>query len=243
MHEETKQADFSKRSAWLFLLGLTLILCLVVGPAPDALSREIMVRVGSLKVASVILMTYLLLGLSLIYWAASRFLRARGFSSVDLGLSLKNQRKGAVVVAVLWGALLGIGFFFSYRDQFGHPEASYTDWSLLRLFLMIVGFGVAALEELIGRGLVFAMLRRAGHGTFVQVAVSSLMMAIYHSAWTLELITFSVMCVQGLIFSLFFLWGRRTLLAAILAHGVAHLVGDPWATYLIIETALGGPSR
>jgi len=241
---DEQPAVLSKTKTWTVLLGLVVVLSLGVGPAPDALSRWIMATVGSLNVASALLMSYLLVVLLAVYLPVLYWMRRQGFTYADVGLSRDNQRIAAIVVAILWGAFLGVGFFFSYQSPppqgFGHADVAYTDWSWVRPFLMLTGTTVAVVEECIGRGLVFALVARAGHGTFMQVAVSSVMMAIYHTAWTLEPITFGIMCFQGVVFSLFYLWGRRTLVAVCLAHGLAHLVGDPWATYLIIETALRG---
>ena len=242
--DHAKSAEFTKANAWAAVLALVVVMSLTIGPAADSLSRALMDVVGNLNTASALLMSYLLIVLLAIYLPTLRWMRRRGFTYADVGLSRDNQRVAAIVVAVLWGALLGVGFFFSYQSPppqgFGHAEVAYTDWSWVRPFLMVTGTSVAVLEECIGRGVVFGLLQRAGHGTFVQVATGSVMMAIYHTAWTLEPITFAIMCFQGVVFSLFYLWGRRTLVAAGLAHGLAHLVGDPWATYLIIETAVRG---
>ena len=98
MHKEMEEEEVSKRSAWLLLLGLTFILCLVVGPVPDALAREIMARVGNLNVASVILMTYVLLALSLIAWVSTRFTNLTTGPSFAMAVSSVAEAPSSILV-------------------------------------------------------------------------------------------------------------------------------------------------
>ncbi len=68
-----------------------------------------------------------------------------------------------------------------------------------------------------------------------QVVASSLLFALYHSVWALNIVGFVFSLVYGLIPGGLFLLGKRSLTPVILAHSLALRTGEPFLTLSLME--------
>lgn len=137
------------------------------------------------------------------------------------------------MLGALAGVLWGVFGMFGYL-QF-NPEADLFEISLLRLFTALAGAGGALLEDLITRGFVMGELERMQTPAWIQVVASSLLFALYHSLWGLNIFGFVFSLVYGAILGGLFLLGKRSLTPVILAHSLALLIGEPFLTISLME--------
>jgi membrane protease YdiL (CAAX protease family) len=76
-------------------------------------------------------------------------------------------------------------------------------------------------------------LHKIGSSKWVQLTVSALIFALYHTVWGFNVLSFIFSVVYGLILGGLFLWGKRSLTPVILAHSLAVLISEPFATMLM----------
>ncbi|MFN8387589.1 MAG: CPBP family glutamic-type intramembrane protease, partial [Anaerolineales bacterium] len=76
-------------------------------------------------------------------------------------------------------------------------------------------------------------LHKIGSSKWIQVVVSALIFALYHTAWGFNPFSFVFSVVYGLLLGGLFLWGKRSLTPVILGHSLVVLLSEPFATMLI----------
>ena len=93
--------------------------------------------------------------------------------------------------------------------------------------------GGALLEDLITRSFVMNQLHKIGSSKWVQLVVPALIFALYHTIWGFNVFSFAFSLVYGIMLGGLFLWGKRSLTPVILAHSLAVLISEPFATMLM----------
>jgi membrane protease YdiL (CAAX protease family) len=147
-----------------------------------------------------------------------------------LGLGLPTRWPALVVGAVVglaWGAL-----FLTSILQFD-PDADITAITPFRIAAALMAAIGTVLEDLITRGYLMNRLQQIAFPGWAQAVISALLFALYHTVWGFNIFSFVFSVVYGLILSGLFLWGKRSLTPVILAHALAVLIGEPFATMLI----------
>jgi membrane protease YdiL (CAAX protease family) len=122
--------------------------------------------------------------------------------------------------------------FLSSIFQFD-PDANITQINGFRILAALLAAGGALLEDLITRSFIMNQLHKIGSSKWVQLTVSALIFALYHTAWGFNVFAFAFSLVYGLMLGGLFLWGKRSLTPVILAHSLAVLIAEPFATMLM----------
>lgn len=155
-------------------------------------------------------------------------------------LSLANL-KGSPAVPMVFGAMVGLvwGLFFGLfgAEQLGKDLGlDFEIYSLepLRIGMGLLTFFLGILEDLVTRAFIMDRLQRVGRSDRVQVLVSSMVFATYHTMWGFSVAGFIFSLIYGYILSQLYLSGNRSLSPVIFAHSFALLIGEPYLTYLLI---------
>ena len=220
-----------KSTAWRRIAIVTLLLLALVGPNFGPLPHLLR---QSLSLEGTII------GVLICFWVAFIFILAvifrmiksesirEFFTSHGLGTP---SRIGANITGLILGLLWGM-LFLSSILQFD-PDANITQINGFRILTALLAAGGALLEDLITRSFIMNQLHRIGSSKWVQLTVSALIFALYHTIWGFNVFSFAFSVVYGLMLGGLFLWGKRSLTPVILAHSLAVLISEPFATMLM----------
>jgi membrane protease YdiL (CAAX protease family) len=220
-----------KSTIWRRISIVTVLLLLLVGPNFGPLPHLFM---ESLSLEGSIT------GVLIWFWVAFLIILAvvyRMNKSTSIGKFLKSSGLGApsgiganiagLIVGLLWGML-----FLSSIFQFD-PDANITQINGFRILTAFLAAGGALLEDLITRSFIMNQLHKIGSSKWVQLSVPALIFALYHTVWGFNGFSFVFSVFYGLILGGLFLWGKRSLTPVILAHSLAVLISEPFATMLM----------
>lgn len=215
----------------LAIVGVLLLLLIgpIFGPIPNFLGE----RFGIETAVMIMLFTFVI-GFSIILTVIFGFNEMRSDSLREklgrLGWG-KPSRLAAIIVAVIaglsWGAL-----FLSSTLQFD-PDANLAELSLFRLAAVLIASFGAILEDLITRGYVMNGLRQINIPNWVQLILSALLFALYHTIWAFNVFSFIFSLLFGLILGGLFLWGKRSLTPVVIAHILPLIISEPFSSMLI----------
>lgn len=223
--------NHEKSTVWRRVAIVALLLLALVGPnfgpLPHLLRQSL-----SLEGA--------IMGALIWFWLAFLIILAvifRMIKSASLGEFLRSHGLGApsriganiagLVLGLLWGML-----FLSSILQFD-PNANITQINGFRILTALLAAGGALLEDLITRSFIMNQLHKIGSSKWVQLTVSALLFALYHTVWGFNIFSFVFSVVYGLMLGGLFLWGKRSLTPVILAHSLAVLISEPFATMMM----------
>jgi membrane protease YdiL (CAAX protease family) len=220
---------------WRRLAILTILLLLLVGPnfgpIPNLLSQHL-----SIEASVIALLASFWIGFAIILAVVFRM---RGGTSLremlrSLGLGAPSRVAANIAGAVLglvWGALFLTSIF-----QFD-PEANIAQISGLRVLAALLAAGGALLEDLVTRSFMMNQLQQIRMPGWVQVLISALVFALYHTLWGFNVVSFIFSVVYGLLLGGLYLWGKRSLTPVILGHSLAVFISEPFATMMIFMAA------
>ena len=222
---------FDKNSVWRRLGIVTALLLLLIGPnfgpIPTTLRQNLSLE-GSI------------IGMLVWFWVAfsiiiAVILRLSGMSLRELlsyvGLGAPS-RLGANIVGVIVG-LLWAASFLSGIFQFD-PDANIVQISGFRVLTALLAATGVVLEDIITRGFLMNQLRELQIPNWVQAVASAVLFALYHTVWAgFNISAFISSIILGLLLAGLFLWGKRSLTPVILAHSIAVLLGEPFASMMI----------
>jgi hypothetical protein len=222
---------FDKNSVWRRLGIVTALLLLLIGPnfgpIPTTLRQNLSLE-GSI------------IGMLVWFWVAfsiiiAVILRLSGMSLRELlsyvGLGAPS-RLGANIVGVIVG-LLWAASFLSGIFQFD-PDANIVQISGFRVLTALLAATGVVLEDIITRGFLMNQLRELQIPNWVQAVASAVLFALYHTVWAgFNIFAFIFSIIIGLILAGLFFWGKRSLTPVILAHSIAVLLGEPFASMMI----------
>jgi membrane protease YdiL (CAAX protease family) len=220
-----------KSTAWRGIAIVALMLLALVGPnfgpLPHLLRQSLSLEgtiIGALIWFWVAFMI-ILAGIFRMTRSASmrEFLRSHGLGA--------PSRTGANLTGLILGLLWGM-LFLSSIFQFD-PNANIAQINGFRILTALLAAGGALLEDLITRSFIMNQLHKIGSSKWVQLIVSALLFALYHTVWGFNIFSFVFSVVYGLMLGGLFLWGKRSLTPVILAHSLAVLISEPFATMLM----------
>lgn len=220
-----------RSTVWRGIAIVTLLLVALVGPnfgpLPHLL-RESFSLEGSITGVLIWFLVAFTIILAVVY---------RMNKSMSIGEFLKSSGLGApsgiganiagLILGLLWGML-----FLTSILQFD-PDANITQINGFRILTALLAAGGALLEDLITRSFIMNQLHKIGSSKWVQVVVSALIFALYHTIWGFNPFSFIFSLVYGLLLGGLFLWGKRSLTPVILGHSLVVLIAEPFATMLI----------
>jgi len=220
-----------KSNVWRNIAIVTLLLLVLVGPNFGPLPhlfKESLSLDGSIT------------GVLIWFWVAFLIILAvvyRINHSTSIGEFLKSSGLGTPsrIGANIAGLILGIVWallFLSSILQFD-PDANLTQVNGFRILTALLAAGGALLEDLITRSFIMNQLQKIGSSKWVQLVVSALIFALYHTVWGFNPFSFVFSVVYGLLLGGLFLWGKRSLTPVILGHSLVVLLAEPFATMLI----------
>ncbi|MBL8099395.1 MAG: CPBP family intramembrane metalloprotease [Anaerolineales bacterium] len=220
-----------KSTVWRNISIVTLLLLVLAGPNFGPLPhlfRESLSLEGSITSVLIWFLVAFLIILAVVY---------RMSKSTSIGDFLKSSGLGApsgiganiagLILGILWALL-----FLSSILQFD-PNANLTQINGFRILTALLAASGALLEDLITRSFMMNQLHKIGSSKWVQLTVPALIFALYHTIWGFNVFSFVFSVVYGLMLGGLFLWGKRSLTPVILAHSLAVLVSEPFATMLI----------
>lgn len=219
------------RNVVLPRLTLVFVLLLLLvgpnfGPLPALLGQNLPVEGAVLA-----LLVSFWLGFSVIIAVVLRMsgISLREFMrSVGLGAPSGTAANIAgAVLGLLWGAL-----FLSSILQFD-PNANIAQITGFRILAALLAAGGTLLEDFLTRGYLMNQMQKISLPSWAQVVVSALIFALYHTLWGFNVFSFIFSIVYGLLLSGLFIWGKRSLTPVILAHSLAVLISEPFATMMI----------
>jgi membrane protease YdiL (CAAX protease family) len=215
------------------LVTLGVLLIFLVGPAFGPIPRYLAATMD-LESATGWQIAAFLLPLVVIFYIVLRYLRRDAENLGHVGWRRPTTWLALVLGALLglvWGAFGVLGFL-----QFV-PEANPMELSLFRLGTALITALAAPMEDIVVRGYVMESVRKLRVGGFLQLVVSSVLFAAYHSLWAFNLIGFVFSLIYGLLLGGLFLLGRRSLTPVVLGHSLALLVGEPFLTMGLLLSA------
>jgi membrane protease YdiL (CAAX protease family) len=231
MEVEMNTTTNEKSTVWRRIAIVTLLLLVLVGPNFSPLPhlfRQSLSLEGSITSVLIWFWVAFLIILAIVY---------RMNKSASFGEFLKSSGLGApsgiganiagLILGILWALL-----FLSSILQFD-PDANLTQINGFRILTALLAAVGALLEDLITRSFIMNQLHKIGLSKWIQVVVSALIFAIYHTAWGFNPFSFVFSVVYGLLLGGLFLWGKRSLTPVILGHSLVVLLSEPFATMLI----------
>jgi membrane protease YdiL (CAAX protease family) len=231
MEVEMETTTNEKSTVWRRIAIVTLLLLVLVGPnfgpLPHLLRQSFSLEDSVTGVLIWFCVAFLII-LAIIF---------RMIKSASIGEFLKSHGLGAPsgIGANIAGLILGIVWallFMSSILQFD-PDANLTQINGFRILSALLAAGGALLEDLITRSFIMNQLHKIGSSKWVQVVVSALIFALYHTVWGFNPFSFVFSLVYGLLLGGLFLWGKRSLTPVILGHSLVVLLAEPFATMLI----------
>ena len=169
------------------------------------------------------------------------WLRRSGRSICDLGWRKPTSRAAigwGVVLALAW---LGLGYSNHVRL---FPEVSVTRVDFIRVASASLTVFGGSVEEIAMRGAVMTELSREKVATWLQILISGVCFAIYHSLHTVAdgplvfAVVFAFSTILGAALAGIYVLGRRSLTPCIVAHGLINLLGEPFLLMTAINASL-----
>ena len=224
-------ATNEKSTVWRRIAIVTLLLLVLVGPnfgpLPHLL-RESLSLEGAITGVLIWFCVAFMIILAVVYkmngsTSVGEFLTSHGLGAPSgIGANIAG-----LILGILWALL-----FLSSILQFD-PDANLTQINGFRILTALLAAGGALLEDLITRSFIMNQLHKIGSSKWVQVVVSALIFALYHTIWGFNAFSFVFSVVYGLLLGGLFLWGKRSLTPVILGHSLVVLIAEPFATMLI----------
>lgn len=220
-----------KSTVWRRIAIVTLLLLMLVGPnfgpLPHLLRQSLSLE-GSVTGVLIWFLAAFLIILAVIYRMNTGMSMAEFLKSSGLGApSGIGANIAGLILGIVW-ALLFLSSFLQFD-----PDANLTQINGFRILSALLAAGGALLEDLITRSFIMNQLQKIGSSKWVQLIVSALIFALYHTAWGFNPFSFAFSVVYGLMLGGLFLWGKRSLTPVILGHSLVVLIAEPFATMLI----------
>jgi membrane protease YdiL (CAAX protease family) len=225
----------SRAQAWRNVSVVILLSCLVIGlpnfvVLPRLLPDGVDLRSGAAWFLAIYAACVVLLAGLILVW-----LRRSGSSLAELGWG-KPTTILAIAIGVLFGAAwLGLSLFGAAFVLKGKVDLNLTEINLFRLAMAMLGVIISAGEEIIMRGFVMSELNRAAVPAWLQIIVSGLGFALYHSLGNFVLASFIPSFIVGAMWALIYVLGKRSLTPSIISHGIVNFFGEPYLAMMILS--------
>lgn len=223
------------------MIGVFIILEIVLPMARAAITPHLALNgprdTVALRAASSIVLVWTL------FIAAWIILRLRGQKLSDIGW-VRPARIWGWLLAIAFAALYGGGTLMGMIKS-GAPVT--TDWSLWRIAIALgIGISASICEETVFRGFVMGQARDGGAHWIIQILLSALLFGAAHMGWggmsghvqlQQAIGAMTATAILGLMMAVTYLASARSLVPAIVAHGIIDVLVEPW---LLLYAVTGG---
>jgi len=233
----------SKLLAWRNVGAITIVFCLIFGLLWFCFIVPYVAQRMALRPAAAVICAMAGVASLAIIYGVVVWLRRNNRSIKELGWG-KPTNWVAVVIGVVFA--LGLASWIRMNNRRLGVEFNLWEISLVRIVGVVGTVAGAFAEEIAMRGFIMTELNRVKVKTWLQILVSSLCFATYHSLYFLVVeyhpiffaYTMGWCIFMGCIFSGMYVLGRRSLTPSIVSHGLANLIVEPWhiMTFLTILT-------
>ena len=161
------------------------------------------------------------------------YLSRRGVRLRQMGLWAPSPARGWIAAGAMAVLFIWFNLALPLRDQ-----RNLAELSLFHIYnSLVAGVTAGFVEEIFFRGFFMTELGWAGFGTTAQVAISSTLYGLVHSAWgiTSGMFTFQMVggavigtAILGAFCSMVYLISRRSLMPVVAGHAVIDFVIEPW---------------
>ena len=225
----------SRPQAWRNVFAAILLSCLIIGLPnfvilPRLLPDNIDLRSGAAWFLALYAVCVVIVTGLIFVW-----LRRANSSLAELGWG-KPTTILAVALGVIFGlAWLGLGLFGAGFALKGKVDLNLTEINLFRLAMALLGVVITVGEEIIMRGFVMTELNRVAVPTWLQIVVSGLGFALYHSLGNFGLASLIPSFIVGAIWAVIYVLGKRSLTPSIISHGIVNFFGEPYLAMMILS--------
>lgn len=230
--------------AWLSALIAAAIFCVLVGLG-SALLQWLFSAYGATGVRPQV--TLRLTGSVIGQVSAVRlmilYLRTKHHSLADIGFGRSSSIHGWISAGVLTASFVWLVLMGPLRGR-----ALLAELSFFHLYNSVVaGLGAGFCEELVFRGFVMSVLSWAGVSRVTQVLASGLLFGLAHVGWTTMGPAFDPRAVLGpvisttvlgMLYSVIYLVGKRSLTPVIVSHTITDVIIEPWLLLAALSKAL-----
>jgi len=217
------------------MIGVFIILEIVLPMARAAITPHLALNgprdLVALRAVSSIVLVWTL------FIAAWIVLRLRGQTLGDIGWR-RPARLWGWLLAIAFAALYGGGILTGMIKS-GAPVT--TDWSLWRIAIALgIGISAGICEETVFRGFVMGQARDGGAHWSIQIILSALLFGAAHMGWggmsghvdMGQMIgAMTATAILGLMMAVTYLASARSLMPAIVAHGIIDVLVEPWLLF------------
>jgi uncharacterized protein len=172
------------------------------------------------------------------------FLRVRGRSLRDLGVSQASPYIGWVLAALMTALYVGVVFMSVLRGQVGT-----TELSAFHIYnSLAAGLSAGIVEEVFFRGFVMNQLKWSGFGAAFQVVASGILFGVAHVGWGLlaakpqlgaAIGAMLATSILGMLYALVYLASRRSLIPVIVGHSLMDVLIEPWLIMATLAATVG----
>jgi membrane protease YdiL (CAAX protease family) len=224
-----------RTTVWRRLAILAVLLLLLIGPAFGPIPLLLNQRL-SMEASVIGVLLWFLIWFSIIIAVVYRWSSGLSLRELLRSLGLGAPSRTAAIIAGLVLGLVWGAFFLTSVFQFD-PNANIAQISGFRILSALLAATGALMEDLVTRGYLMNQLQRVQIPNWVQVVISGLLFALYHTIWGFNILSFIFSLVYGLLLGGLFLWGKRSLTPVILGHSLAVLISEPFSTMMIFLAA------
>jgi len=225
----------SRSQTWRNVFIAIVLSCLIIGLPnfvflPRYLSNEVDLRTGAAWFLTLYAVCVAVVMIFVLVWS-----RRNNSTLAELGWG-KPTTILAVILGVVFGlAWLGFGLFgagFALKDK---VDLNIAEINLFRVAMALLGVFISIGEEIIVRGFVMTELNRASVPTWLQIVVSGVGFALYHSLGNFGLASLIPSFVVGAIWASIYVLGKRSLTPSIISHGIVNFFGEPYLAMMILS--------
>lgn len=185
------------------------------------------IRLGGVRPRVIFSLVCVIIAELLALFITVKYYKRKGITLSDLGWNIPTNYLVfvfSIVVATL---------YIWFSTQIPEVKANFTEFSLFKIWGLLLGIFGAIIEETLFRGFVMTRLKQAKISPLVQILITAVAFSLIHMGFGFEAIlcTFAL----GIALGALYVFGKRSLLGPILCHSIINAALEPWLMLWIIQ--------